>query len=330
MTHTRLGRSLHWLRSHRPARLPIPGGLNTWLGLLSLGFVVAALLRHGQGLLMVSLDRQGVGWMLLALGSAWLSLVINALAWQRCLHWLGIPAQAKALVPLFLDSNLRKYLPGGGWHLLARIQALRQGGPGLGSGVATGTALVAAVLDPLLMALAALALVPVAGWQGGLMLLGLAPALLLALPDRLAAVLRWLERQKGRHLGLEAVTPPVLGTTPWGPWWQELAFVLVRFAAFACCVQAFDQAEPLGWATWLAAFALAWTAGLVVPGAPGGLGVFEAVLLLRLSGAVAEAPLLAVALSYRLVTSAADLLAAAAARLERRQPIGADKAADSQ
>ena len=42
--------------------------------------------------------------------------------------------------------------------------------------------------------------------------------------------------------------------------------------------------------------------------------MFEAVLVLRLAAAVPEAPLLAVALSYRLVVSLADLLMAATAR----------------
>jgi uncharacterized membrane protein YbhN (UPF0104 family) len=105
---------------------------------------------------------------------------------------------------------------------------------------------------------------------------------------------------------------------PWGPLLAELVFVLLRFAGFACCVQAFDLSFALGWGGWLAGFALAWTAGLVVPGAPGGLGVFEAVLLLRLAVAVPEAPLLAVAISYRLITAGADLLAAGTARYDRR------------
>ena len=49
---------------------------------------------------------------------------------------------------------------------------------------------------------------------------------------------------------------------------------------------------------------------MVVPGAPGGLGVFEAALLLRLSVVLPEASVLAVALAYRLVVTGADLLAA--------------------
>ena len=98
----------------------------------------------------------------------------------------------------------------------------------------------------------------------------------------------------------------------------ELAFVLVRFSGFACCVLAFNVAPLLPWNQWLSGFALAWTLGLVVPGAPGGLGVFEAALLLRLGGLVPEAPLLAIALSYRLVTSLADLLGGATAELDQR------------
>ena len=70
--------------------------------------------------------------------------------------------------------------------------------------------------------------------------------------------------------------------------------------------------QPLG--LWLAAVGLAWTAGRVVPAAPGGLGVFEAVLLFRLGTLVPEAPLLAVALSYRLIVTLADLIAAAAVK----------------
>jgi uncharacterized membrane protein YbhN (UPF0104 family) len=56
----------------------------------------------------------------------------------------------------------------------------------------------------------------------------------------------------------------------------------------------------------------------VVPGAPGGLGVFEAVLLLRMGLTLPEAPLLAVALSYRLIVTLTDLLAAALVALDRR------------
>jgi uncharacterized membrane protein YbhN (UPF0104 family) len=188
--------------------------------------------------------------------------------------------------------------------------------------LSTPQALVAVLLDPLLAAVAALALVWLGGWQAGLGLLCLAPLLLL-LPRWLNPLMQRLEQQRARQLvqrGLLEETTEALPTAlvgyPWQPLVAELGFVLVRFSGFACCVQAFDLSFALGWGGWLAGFAIAWTAGLVVPGAPGGLGVFEAVLLLRLAAVVPEAPLLAVAISYRLVSTLADLIAALTARAD--------------
>ena len=77
------------------------------------------------------------------------------------------------------------------------------------------------------------------------------------------------------------------GGYPWRPLTLQLLFVLCRFAGFWCSVQAFGIHSPAPF-TWLAAFGLAYAVGLVVPGAPGGLGVFEATLLLRLGSAVPE------------------------------------------
>ncbi|MFN5116988.1 MAG: lysylphosphatidylglycerol synthase domain-containing protein [Cyanobacteriota bacterium] len=300
------------------------------MSLVSIGFVIAALLSHGRQLLQLSLDPQGWLWLLMGVGLSLLSLVVNGLAWGEVLRWLGLRPRWEATTRLYLLTNLRKFLPGGFWHLAARVQALRGGEQAAGevplaAPVGTAGALLAVLLDPLLAAVAALALVPLAGWQNGLGLLCLLPLLLL-LPRWLDPLLLRLERQRARQLGLEQDLNQELGGAaaaapgryPWSPLLAELAFVLVRFAGFACCVLAFDLQGSLGWMQWLAAFALAWTVGLVVPGAPGGLGVFEAVLLLRLSGALPVGSLLAVALSYRLMSTLAELLAASLAGLDGR------------
>lgn len=301
--------------------LTLPGGARLWITLASLGFVLAALVSQAGALRQLSLDAQGWCWLLLGVGVSLLSLLANGAAWGVALRWLGYWPAWGPVVQLFLVANLRKYLPGGIWHLVLRVQALRRGSLGQ-EPLATSAALMAVLLDPLLMAAAALALLPLGGWQAGLALL--APlALLLLWPRWLNPLLERLERQRARQLGTalaepaSAELPPgslQLSRYPWQPLLAELGFVLLRFGGFLCCVQAFDLAYALSWNGWLAGFALAWTAGLVVPAAPGGLGVFEAVLLLRLAVVVPEAPLLAVALSYRLVATLADLIAAATAR----------------
>ena len=297
----------------RLRRVALPGGARLWLTAASVAFVVSAVVSHGSQLLQLSLDRQSWLWLALGLGLSALSLVVNGLAWGVVLRWLGAMPRWTPVVLLFLESNLRKYLPGGVWHLLARLRALRAGGP-CQQPLSGRQALGAVLLDPLLMAVAALVLVALGG---GVFLLSLLPLLAL-LPHWLNPLLEGLERRRAKALEVDPLDLRSgslrLPAYPWGPLAAELVFVLCRFAGFACCVQAFDLASQLDWLGWLSGFALAWAAGLVVPAAPGGLGVFEAVLVLRLAAAVPEAPLLAVALSYRLVVSLADLLMAATAR----------------
>jgi uncharacterized membrane protein YbhN (UPF0104 family) len=324
-------------RLRPPAGLRLPGDLRLWVTALTLSFVSMSLVSHGRALLQLRLDPQGWLWLVLGLGVSLLSLVVNGLAWGWVLRWLGLRPRWEPLVGLYLVTNLRKFLPGGFWHLASRVQVLRSGPPGspLAGPVSTPLALLATLLDPLLAAIAALALLPFGGWQGGLALLGLLPLALLR-PRWLNPLLRRLERKRASALGLgrelerEGMAASVPGW-PWPPLLGELAFVLLRFGGFACCVLAFDLQLSSDWRTWLAGFCLAWTAGLVVPGAPGGLGVFETVLLLRLSHQIPEASLLAVALTYRLVVTLGDLLAAALAdldgRLARRWPAAASRRA---
>jgi uncharacterized membrane protein YbhN (UPF0104 family) len=306
---------------------PLPGGISLWITLLSLGFLLAALFGHGRAMLQLSLDPQGWSWLVLGVGVSLLSLLANGLGLGVVLRWLGLRPRWLELIQLYLATNLRKYLPGGIWHLSARVQCLRSAEGGLHMPAPLGLALVAVLLDPLVAAVAALSLTTLARWQGGLALLGLLPLLLLW-PRWLTPLLRRLEWRQAQRLQLDgelaaqgtAPLPPALGSAlagyPLVPLLTQLAFVLLRFGGFACCVLAFDLQATLSWPAWLAGFALAWTAGLLVPGAPGGLGVFEATLLLRLGSAIPEAPLLAIALSYRLVVTLADLLAAGLVQLD--------------
>ncbi len=320
------------------------GGLRPFITLVSLGFVLAALLQNGRQLVQYRPDTQGLFWLCLGVGLSLLSLVVNGLSWAVILRWLGLRPHLEPLVRLYLATNIGKFLPGGVWHLASRVQALRHGHAALPSSTGTPMALMAVLLDPLLAAAAALALVPLGGLENGLALLALVPLVAL-MPRWLNPLLQRLERKRARQLGLQEALareealdasepsgeasqaegqrsegPQTRGLRlrnyPWAPLISQLVFVLMRFSGFACCVWAFDLQHALDWWRWLSAFALAWTAGLVVPGAPGGLGVFESALLLRLGSALPDPALLAVALGYRLVVTAADLLGGMLASLD--------------
>ncbi|MDP6197198.1 MAG: lysylphosphatidylglycerol synthase transmembrane domain-containing protein, partial [Prochlorococcaceae cyanobacterium ETNP18_MAG_17] len=296
-----------YLRSLRLwlGKVALPGGLRLWITLASLAFVVVALVSHGAQLRQLSLSRLAFWWLALGVGISWLSLVVNAFAWRVLVGWLGHRPSEVSLVPLFLSSNLLKYLPGGIWHFVERMRVLR---PHMGA----GPALASVLLEPLLMVVAALLWVPFGllwvpfgGWQSGLAIACCVPTMLL-IPRWREPLLRRLERAKAKQLDradvglVGAVSPEALGSGrddyPWSALAMEMVFVAVRFGGFWCCVMAFSLNPSLSMGEWLAGFALAWTVGLVVPAAPGGLGVFEATLLLRLGSGVPEAPLLAVVL----------------------------------
>ena len=284
-----------------------------WITLASLTLIGVALVQQSAQLRQQSLDSQGWWWLLLGLGLTWLSILINGLAWRVVLGWLGSVPEDLAVVPLFVRSNLLKYLPGGIWHLVERVRLLR---PLMGG----GPALAGVILDPLLIVAASCLMLMAGGWQNGLVLLAPIPALML-LPRWREPILRRLERSKAAQLQMAGDQPLEIEGSgrsgyPWSPLVAELTFVVCRFSGFFCCVQAFNLAQPAP-SQWLAAFGLAYAIGLVVPGAPGGLGVFEATLLVRLGGGVSEAPLLAVVLSYRLISTLADVLAVGSFRADR-------------
>jgi uncharacterized membrane protein YbhN (UPF0104 family) len=284
-----------------------------WITLASLTLIGVALVQQSAQLRQQSLDSQGWWWLLLGLGLTWLSILINGLAWRVVLGWLGSVPEDLAVVPLFVRSNLLKYLPGGIWHLLERVRLLR---PSMGG----GPALAGVILDPLLIVAASGLMLMAGGWQNGLVLLAPIPALLL-LPRWREPILQRLERSKAAQLQMAGDQPLEIEGSgrsgyPWSPLAAEITFVVCRFSGFFCCVQAFNLAQPAP-SQWLAAFGLAYAIGLVVPGAPGGLGVFEATLLVRLGGGVSEAPLLAVVLSYRLISTLADVLAVGSFRADR-------------
>ena len=241
-----------------------------WITLSSLAFIGLALVQQGGQLRGQSLDPRGWWWLFLGLGLSWVSILVNGLAWQVLLDWLGHRPPGIALVPLFVRSNLLKYLPGGIWHLVERLRVLR---PAIGG----GPALASVILDPLLIVVAAVLLLIAGGWQNGLLLLAPLPALLM-LPRWREPILQRLERTKARQFTRDG-EGLVEGGSRERPWWLSLvAFGLAAglcalpLCGFYCCVLAFRLPEP-DWLSWLSAFALAYAVGLIVPGAPGVGGV---------------------------------------------------------
>ncbi len=289
-----------------------PGGIRLWVTLVSFTFILLSITNNSDKLVQVSLNQLALKWLAIGILFSILSMWINAYAWQTLIFWLGNKPIRTSYITLYLRTNLFKYLPGGIWHFVARIRELNIS---LGS----KNALTAVFLEPILMSIAALIFVSLGGWQSGISFICFIPCLLL-LPKLREPLLRKIENIKFKqikkadpniNLSKPCLLDPVSSKYPWTPLFVEMLFFAFRFGGFWCCLNAFSLGSTIPIGSWCSAFALAWTVGLVVPGAPGGVGVFESIFLIRLTEFpfIPKASLLAVLLCYRVVAIISDVMA---------------------
>ncbi|MEB3827730.1 lysylphosphatidylglycerol synthase transmembrane domain-containing protein [Phormidium sp. CCY1219] len=281
--------------------------------------------------------------------SSWIALAI-ALGITMLAHlwsgwvWLWILAEFNQPVPLgwglqvYLTTNIAKYLPGNVWHFYGRITAVA------GRGVSLPVATLSVLLEPLLMAASAFIIAllgsgnllqnaPTGGSAGTataiFQFLGLGAVLIGIHPKILNPIVQFLGQKKlkksqkapGSDAPAETPnpesTPPAaqLARYPALPFLGEFGFLLFRGVGFMFAVQAMTPVQVTQLPMLLGAFSFAWLLGLVVPGAPGGIGVFEATAIALLKGNFSAAVILGAVAFYRLISVLAEASAAAIAWL---------------
>ncbi|WP_269604867.1 lysylphosphatidylglycerol synthase domain-containing protein [Prochlorococcus marinus] len=265
-----------------------------------------------------SLSNQTIGmeemlWLSGGILFSFLSIIINAYAWKFLINNIGCNTINLNIIKIFLTTNIYKYLPGGIWHFVARFNTLRLE-------LATDKSVESILLEPLLMLVAGLIFIPFGSFNIALFMLCWSSTLLF-LPAFRQFLIKKLRSMKANfftkidHLKdkeLENNTQNISTRMfyPYKPLFVEIIFVLSRFLGFLCCINAFSIGRLISHGELISSFSLAWIIGLIVPAAPGGLGVFESVILFSLGSHLPEAPLLASLLCYRLVSTISDILAA--------------------
>ena len=283
----------------------------------TLFFLLKAFKDRWQEIVAVRINGQG--WLLLATA---LIITVTAHIWSGWV-WTWIlkafqqPIATGWGLRVYLTTNIAKYLPGNVWHYYGRIQAIKKHGGSL------EIASLIVILEPLLMAAAALlialigkalGLIALSSNQGNLSLeiLGLIVVLLGIHPRLLNPAIAIASRLKGNPTEEKLTTYPLL------PLLGEMGFLILRGTGFLFCLWAIVPINLNQIPQLLTAFSFAWLLGLIVPGAPGGLGVFEATVIALLHNQnnqeYAAAIVIGVAL-YRAVSILAEALAAAGAWL---------------
>lgn len=323
-------------------------------------FLLATFKQHA--LEVISLKITATGWSYLGL-----SLIITLLAhiWSGWV-WTAILREFNQTVPVFwalriyLITNMAKYIPGNVWHFYGRIVTMNQ------IGVPGNVATVSVLLEPLLMAAAALIIalifaplqtnaapeIAIGAYHFSQTLLAIGKILCLTFvllsvhPVILNFCLNLLGKaklkknhQSSRFSDIinekadSAPNAPALAARemqryPLFPLIGEMVFLWLRGGGFLLAMVAMLQPlNPFNLATLiksvslvLSAFSFAWLLGLVVPGAPGGIGIFEATAIALLQNNFPPGILLGAIAFYRLISVVAEAIGGAIAWLIEKYP----------
>lgn len=277
---------------------------------VTLLFLAKAFRDHWQEVAQIAIAPQQFAFLAIAFLVTTGAHVWSAWVWHGLLQTLGQKSSPQWVLPVYLKTNIAKYLPGNVWHFYGRIEAVKAAGSPL------GMALLSVLLEPLLMAAAAVAIALVFGSAGGPLAvyplyrygswLGLAAVLAGVHPRLLNPVVKILSRRKAQRTGASV---PSLKQYPWQPLLGEVTFVLLRGAGFVVAIAAFVPVSARELPQLLGAFSSAWFLGLVIP-TPGGIGIFETTAIALLGDTYPTALVLGALALFRLVSLLAEAVAA--------------------
>ncbi|AFY31994.1 lysylphosphatidylglycerol synthase domain-containing protein [Calothrix sp. PCC 7507] len=296
-----------------------------WIILGGTLFFLAKALKDNW-LEVTAIQIDGMGWAILAIatGITLLAHIWAGWIWTWILQELNQPIDSFAFIQVYLKTNIAKYLPGNVWHYYGRIVAAKN------ANISASVATLSVLLEPLLMAAAALIIIILFGSQFAinntnillqvLQLLILTVVLCVVHPRFLNPVIRFLHNFKNKksHQNTQQTTTLNMERYPLKPLLGEFGFLGLRSTGFILTFFALVSLNISQIPLLLGAFSLAWLLGLLVPGAPGGLGVFEATAIALLQHRFPVAVVISAIALYRLISIVAETMAAGLAWLDER------------
>lgn len=235
--------------------------------------------------------------------------------WLLILREFNQTIKKRSGLQIYLKTNIAKYLPGNIWHFYGRVVEVNK------AGVSLGPATLSVLLEPLLMASAALSIALITAQQKywGLQVLCLLVVLTGVHPRILNPVVSHLRKIKWKVTSSESPSAFYyqLERYPLRPFLGEMGFVILRGMGFLLTALALMPFTPQQIPLLVSAYSLGWMMGLIVPGAPGGLGVFEATTLALLESHFSSGLLLSAIACYRVISVLAETSGALFAGIDK-------------
>jgi len=256
----------------------------------------------------INLESNGINLFLSFLFCV-LSIYLNAYAWKYIVKWLGKEFKSNNLVSFYVLTNILKYVPGGVWHFIERFNFIKKiSNPQI--------ALYSTLIEPYFMLSGSFLLASMGLIFSPFYIFLIVPLVFLN-RKFIFLILKILRSLKGKVF--EVLRLPnskdqfeerinIISFFPTRALFLEIGFVLSKFIGFYICLNTFYTSNSLNIVFLLVIFSLSWSIGLVVPLAPGGVGVFEACLLLFVGKSIPEHIVLISLVYFRVISTSADLL----------------------
>jgi uncharacterized membrane protein YbhN (UPF0104 family) len=278
------------------------------LAVVSVLYLFAALKAHASELPPIHVDSLTIAGIGLSISYLICVQWITALAWIRLLRGANIVVSLKQAYVFMGKSQIAKYLPGNVFHYVSRV------GLGMQAGLAAESLVLSIGVETALIAVAA-------GMVGSTMLIfsgarlkmftnlevpyygyiviGAILFLLLIIMIGSKRVRNWLLERKG-YLNIRQLE------IAFGMY--LLIYVIIGVFIAYLVETAWQVHVAVSWYTFSCVFALSWVLGFIVPGAPGGIGIREAVFVGLLSNDIGEGLAVGLAILLRVITSVSDLI----------------------
>ena len=256
----------------------------------------------------INLERNGINLSLSFLFCV-LSIYLNAYAWKNIVKWFGKEFKSNNLVSFYVVTNILKYVPGGVWHFVERFNFIKKISN-------RQIALYSTLIEPYFMLCGSFLLASLGLIFSPLYFFLIFPLVFLN-RKLIYFILKRIGSLKGKVF--EVLRLPnsknqfeerinIISFFPTRALLLEIGFVLSKFIGFYICLNTFYASNTLNIIFLLVIFSLSWSLGLVVPTAPGGVGVFEACLLFFIGKSIPQNVIIISLIYFRFISTSADLL----------------------
>ncbi|HEY9702555.1 MAG TPA: lysylphosphatidylglycerol synthase domain-containing protein [Allocoleopsis sp.] len=276
---------------------------------ITLFFLINAIAKNWAEIININFTSHSWINIAIALSLNVLGYIWSGYIWSVILKSLNQPVNSLLMIKIYLKTNIAKYIPGNIWHFTGRIMGVKDAG---GSIVA---ATISTLLEILLMISAALfiAFLGIKTQYIILQIIALMLILIVIHPRCLNPLLKIAKKIKFKQENNEHNEELKIDKYPFLILLGEIIFLILRGMGFIVVLMSVKSVNVEQIPLILSSFSISWLLGLIVPGAPGGMGIFELSAIALLSQQFAPGIIIPVVALFRLITIISELILAISA-----------------